>query len=172
MCIQDRGLRPTNWVRVWSTEGPYGLAPYAKTLSSRDVYAVDIMGDAGRSEPAARITCAADMAAWLDETLEGLRIERAHLVGHSLGGFVALSSAAYLPDRVASLVLLDPLGIAPLTCCASWCGVLRFFSARSPQGRPAAGSADDCAPARERGPCQGRSVERLPGSGAGTRFGR
>jgi len=45
-------------------------APYAKTLSSRDVYAVDIMGDAGRSEPAAPITCAADMAAWLDETLQ------------------------------------------------------------------------------------------------------
>jgi pimeloyl-ACP methyl ester carboxylesterase len=72
------------------------------------------MGDAGRSEPAAPITCAADMAAWLDETLQGLRIERAHLVGHSLGGFVALSTAAYRPDRVASLALLDPLGIAPL----------------------------------------------------------
>lgn len=60
-------------------------APYAQTLSSRDLYAIDIMGDAGRSEPSARIACAADMAAWLDETLEGLRIERAHLVGHSLG---------------------------------------------------------------------------------------
>jgi pimeloyl-ACP methyl ester carboxylesterase len=59
-------------------------APYAQALSSREVYAVDIMGDAGRSEPTARITCATDMAAWLDETLAGLRIERAHLVGHSL----------------------------------------------------------------------------------------
>ena len=60
-------------------------APYARTLSSRDVYALDIMGEAGRSEPTARLTCATDMAAWLDETLAGLRIERAHLVGHSLG---------------------------------------------------------------------------------------
>jgi pimeloyl-ACP methyl ester carboxylesterase len=89
-------------------------APYAQTLSSRDVYAIDIMGDAGRSEPTARITCATDMAAWLDETLAGLRIEHAHLVGHSLGGFVALSTAAYRPNRVSSLVLLDPAGIAPL----------------------------------------------------------
>jgi pimeloyl-ACP methyl ester carboxylesterase len=89
-------------------------APYAKALSSREMYAVDIMGDAGRSEPTARITCATDMAAWLDETLAGLRIERAHLVGHSLGGFVALSTAVYRPDRVSSLVLLDPAGIAPL----------------------------------------------------------
>jgi pimeloyl-ACP methyl ester carboxylesterase len=89
-------------------------APYAQTLASRDVYAVDIMGDAGRSEPTARITSATDMAAWLDETLSGLRIERAHLVGHSLGGFVALATAAYRPHRVSSLVLLDPAGIAPL----------------------------------------------------------
>ncbi|HKE77286.1 MAG TPA: alpha/beta fold hydrolase [Acidimicrobiales bacterium] len=89
-------------------------APYAQTLSSRDVYAVDVMGDAGRSEPTAWIGSASDMAAWLDETLAGLRIARAHLVGHSGGGFVALSTAAYRPDRVSSLVLLDPVGIAPL----------------------------------------------------------
>src|SRR5262245_395839 len=89
-------------------------APYAQALSSRDVYAVDIMGDAGRSEPTAWISCATDMAVWLDETLAGLHIARAHLVGHSLGGFVALSTAAYRPDRVSSLVLLDPAGIAPL----------------------------------------------------------
>jgi pimeloyl-ACP methyl ester carboxylesterase len=89
-------------------------APYAEVLSGRDVYAIDIMGDAGRSEPRARIGDGSDMAAWLDETLMGLDIGRAHLVGHSLGGFVALSTAAHRPARVASLVLLDPGGIAPL----------------------------------------------------------
>ena len=117
-------------------------APYAQKLSRRDVYAVDIMGDAGRSEPLAWIACAADMAVWLDETLAGLGVERAHLVGHSLGGFVALSTAAYRPDRVSSLVLLDPAGIAPLN-------MLRFMAwgfpvlsrlagpgARSPLARP------------------------------------
>ncbi len=96
-------------------------APYAQKLSRRDVYAVDIMGDAGRSEPLAWIACAADMAVWLDETLAGLGVARAHLVGHSLGGFVALSTAAYRPDRVSSLVLLDPGGIAPLN-------MLRFMA--------------------------------------------
>jgi pimeloyl-ACP methyl ester carboxylesterase len=87
---------------------------YAERLSSRDVYAVDIMGDAGRSEPTTRLTSSSAMASWLDETLEGLGLERAKLVGHSLGGFVALSTAAHRPDRVSSLVLLDPLGIAPV----------------------------------------------------------
>jgi pimeloyl-ACP methyl ester carboxylesterase len=96
-------------------------APYAETLARRDVYAVDIMGDAGRSEPVVWISCAADFAVWLDETLAGLGVERAHLVGHSLGGFVALSTAAYRPDRVSSLVLLDPAGIAPIN-------MLRFMA--------------------------------------------
>ena len=89
-------------------------APYAEALPGRDVYAVDIMGDAGRSEPRVRLGDGSDMAAWLDETLMGLGIERAHLVGHSLGGFVALSTAVHRPVRVSSLVLLDPGGIAPL----------------------------------------------------------
>jgi len=89
-------------------------APYAQALSGRDVYSIDIMGDVGRSEPSARMGSAVDMACWLDETLTGLSIEEAILVGHSLGGFVALSTAAHRPARVSSLVLLDPLGIAPI----------------------------------------------------------
>lgn len=89
-------------------------APYAEALSERDVYAIDIMGDAGRSKPCARLGGGADMAVWLNETLAGLGIEHAHLVGHSLGGFVALSAAAHRDERVSSLVLLDPLGIAPI----------------------------------------------------------
>jgi len=89
-------------------------APYAPALPGRDVYAIDIMGDVGRSEPSARMDSAVDMACWLDETLMGLGIEEAILVGHSLGGFVALSTAAYRPTRVSALVLLDPLGIAPI----------------------------------------------------------
>ena len=96
-------------------------APFAEKLSRRDAYAIDIMGDVGRSEPVAWISCAADFAVWLDETLAGLGVERAHLVGHSLGGFVAQGTAAYRPDRVSSLVLLDPAGIAPIN-------MLRFMA--------------------------------------------
>ena len=44
----------------------------------------------------------------LAELLEALGIERAHVVGASLGGLVALELAATEPSRVASLVLLAP----------------------------------------------------------------
>ena len=79
-------------------------APYAETLSCRDVYAVDIMGDAGRSEPIVWISCAADFARWLDETLAGLGVERAH------------SSDTHSPVSWRSA----PLRTGP-TGCRRWC---------------------------------------------------
>lgn len=39
--------------------------------------------------------------------LDHLGLERATIVGHSMGGFVALQTAAEFPERVRSLVLLD-----------------------------------------------------------------
>jgi 3-oxoadipate enol-lactonase len=45
------------------------------------------------------------LAGALLRLLDEARIERVHLVGHSLGGFIALELAARHPDRLASLVL-------------------------------------------------------------------
>jgi pimeloyl-ACP methyl ester carboxylesterase len=41
--------------------------------------------------------------------LDHLGVDRAHVVGHSLGGAIALELAARHPARVASLVLLEPI---------------------------------------------------------------
>ena len=42
--------------------------------------------------------------------LDALGADRAHLVGHSLGGAVALAAAARDPGRIASLTLIAPAG--------------------------------------------------------------
>ena len=48
----------------------------------------------------------ADLAADVVGLLDTLTIERAVLVGHSMGGIVSLATALLYPDRVAGLVLL------------------------------------------------------------------
>ncbi len=45
--------------------------------------------------------------------LDALGAERAHLVGHSMGGAVALAVAAQYPGRIASLTLIAPSGFGP-----------------------------------------------------------
>ena len=45
--------------------------------------------------------------------LDALGAERAHLVGHSMGGAVALAVAARDPGRIASLTLIAPSGFGP-----------------------------------------------------------
>jgi pimeloyl-ACP methyl ester carboxylesterase len=76
------------------------------------VYALDTLGDAGRSIQRAPIRDGIDGAAWLREVLEGLDISRAHLVGCSYGGWLAMHHAINAPARTASLCLLEPAGFA------------------------------------------------------------
>jgi pimeloyl-ACP methyl ester carboxylesterase len=50
-------------------------------------------------------------AAYMLALLDRLGIDRAHLVGYSMGGGVALEMAAHAPGRVASIVLLASIGL-------------------------------------------------------------
>lgn len=75
----------------------------------RTVYAVDAIGDAGRSVQTRPITSAADQAQWIDDVLSALDLARVHLVGHSFGGWTAANYATRFPGRVASLSLLEPV---------------------------------------------------------------
>ncbi len=84
------------------------------------VVALDLLGEPGRSVQSAPIARPDDAAAWLDEVLDGLELARAHLVGHSIGGWFALNQALRSPARVRSATLVDPAGFAKVG--------LRFYS--------------------------------------------
>jgi pimeloyl-ACP methyl ester carboxylesterase len=101
--------------RVW--------APVIPALSERfDVIAVDLPGFGG-SEPLPRPQepSPAVLAARVSDLLDELGISAPHVVGNSLGGWVALELAGRRP--VASLTLLSPAGLwrkdTPLYCRAS-----------------------------------------------------
>ncbi|MGW0161579.1 alpha/beta fold hydrolase [Mycobacterium sp. NPDC003323] len=78
-------------------------------LAHRRVYSIDLLGEAGLSVQHRTINDAADQAHWLDETLAGLGLDRAHLLGASIGGWTAVNCAVHRPHRIASLTLLDPV---------------------------------------------------------------
>ena len=48
----------------------------------------------------------------LREFLDALGVDRCHLAGNSMGGFIALQFALDFPERLASLTLLDNAGVA------------------------------------------------------------
>jgi pimeloyl-ACP methyl ester carboxylesterase len=66
----------------------------------------DLRGHGGSGMPPSGYTTA-DLASDLVGLMDHLRIERAHLVGHSFGGAVALHAAALRPERVETLGLAD-----------------------------------------------------------------
>ncbi|MEU9453662.1 alpha/beta fold hydrolase [Streptomyces sp. NPDC048277] len=75
------------------------------------VHAVDLLGDAGRTERRGAplpLKSAGDLTAWLDALLDGLGLTRTHLCGHSYGAWLAARYALHAPQRVDRLALVDP----------------------------------------------------------------
>ena len=69
-----------------------------------NVLALDLPGH-GRSKGAAKTTVEA-MAVWLLALLDGVQVQAAMLVGHSMGSLVALEAAFQAPARVSKLAML------------------------------------------------------------------
>ena len=80
----------------------------ALTAAGHRVHVIDLPGFGSSSKPA----IAPYSAQWFAETVHGLMdrlgIERAHVVGNSMGGRVALELGLRFPERVAGLALLAP----------------------------------------------------------------
>jgi len=80
--------------------------------AGRPVYALDLPGHGG-SEKSLPGPAVDDLAAFVGSFLRALEIERVHLVGHSLGGAIALALALAEPARIRSLTLIAPAGLGP-----------------------------------------------------------
>lgn len=75
------------------------------------VVSIDIIGEAGNSEPIRFSLENDDYALWLGEVFDGLGLKKVTLIGNSLGGWLALKYACLYPQRVKSVVLIATSGI-------------------------------------------------------------
>jgi pimeloyl-ACP methyl ester carboxylesterase len=76
------------------------------------VLAVDLPGH-GRSD-GPPLGSLADMARWVGMVLDAAGLERAALVGHSMGAAVALEAAAAMPERVTRIALAGTAAAVPV----------------------------------------------------------
>jgi pimeloyl-ACP methyl ester carboxylesterase len=107
--------------------------PFLAALAEgHEVLALDTLGDPGRSVARAPIHEPATAAAWLDEVLAGLGVARAHLVGHSYGGWLALNQAVHGPRRLASVTALDPGGLEKVSGRFIWLMYLNGMAGLTP----------------------------------------
>lgn len=112
LALDDGGSGGLPVVLVHSLAGnsSHWAAQLAHLRRDRRAVALDLRGH-GRSEPPKNgdYTIAA-MAGDIAAVVDTLGIGRFVLVGHSMGGGVSLAYAGAHPDRVAGLVLVDPIG--------------------------------------------------------------
>lgn len=80
-------------------------AVVAELAAHRTVYAPDVVGTAGRSVQTAPLTTPSDYGAWGEQLLDGLGLERAHVLGYSEGAWLAALLAARASKRLASLTM-------------------------------------------------------------------
>jgi pimeloyl-ACP methyl ester carboxylesterase len=76
------------------------------------VYALDIVGQPGKSDPNTPSFLNDDFSEWLVDVLDGLGIERAHIAGTSVGGWMALRFGIFAPERILKVVMLSPTGMS------------------------------------------------------------
>ena len=89
--------------RWWSRNIPALAERYS-------VYLLDLLGFGAMRSLRSRFVLA-EAASWLSAWMEAVGLESAHLVGHSMGGYVCVRLAARRPEVVRRLVLVAPAGV-------------------------------------------------------------
>jgi pimeloyl-ACP methyl ester carboxylesterase len=77
----------------------------AKALASRfRIYAIDVIGGPGKSEPGPLYWKGFDQMVWIKELIAGLRIEHCHAIGTSYGSWMAQAAFVAAPATVLKVV--------------------------------------------------------------------
>ena len=83
------------------------------------VIAIDILGEANKSEPTKPMRSLDDFEKWFTEVVDALNLQSFVLVGNSFGGFISTAMSIRLGHRVKGLVLIGP--------AATFRGIFSFY---------------------------------------------
>ena len=112
LSVGSGGGEPVMLIHGFGGDAGTWLFTQGALAKDRPVHVIDLPAHGG-SAPTAPSGSLDELTGSVLAALDALGIERAHLVGHSLGGAVALSAAASAPERIGSLSLLAPAGLGP-----------------------------------------------------------
>ncbi|MDN7671699.1 acetoin dehydrogenase dihydrolipoyllysine-residue acetyltransferase subunit [Burkholderia oklahomensis] len=108
--LGDGGGTPAVLIHGFGGDLNNWLFNHAALAARRPVWALDLPGH-GESGKAVETGSLDELANAVLALLDAQGVERAHLVGHSMGGAVAMAAAERAPARVASLTLIASAGL-------------------------------------------------------------
>ncbi len=121
-------------------------APMLEHLRGFECFVVDRPGTGLSEDYVMRRPAAFEIAdRFIADILDGLQLERAHVIASSFGGFLALRSAAATPDRVRRMVQMACPAFAPGMKTPQFMRAMRFGLVRwlVPRLPPSARANDD-----------------------------
>lgn len=104
-----RGPQALVLVHGLTVSGNYMLPTAAELLNDFTVYVPDLPGF-GASEKPRRVLDMVEMADVLSAWMEAIGLERAYLLGNSMGGHTVAALADRHPERAAGVLLVSPVG--------------------------------------------------------------
>lgn len=110
LCFGDKNKKPLLLLHGMTMSSTMWYPNMKQLVQERCVYAIDVMGDFGKSKPLIAIKNRKDAQQWLLEVLNALQFNKVDLAGHSMGGFLSLNFALACPERLSKLMLYAPAG--------------------------------------------------------------
>lgn len=111
--------------------GAFYWEPTIRSLTQAGfrVVAPDQIGFGKSSKPDAYQFSFQGLAENTKKLLDELKIEKAAVVGHSMGGMLATRFALMYPERVSQLVLVNPIGLEDWKTMTSYKGIDELYAA-------------------------------------------
>lgn len=110
LCFGDKSKKPLLLLHGMTMSSTMWYPNMKQLIQERCVYAIDVIGDFGKSKPLIAIKNKKDAGKWILEVLNALHFNKVDLAGHSMGGFLSLNFALTYPERLSKLMLYAPAG--------------------------------------------------------------